>query len=36
MPMNGMLAKLMANTDPKLYQKYLTTGKEKKVLYLCL
>jgi hypothetical protein len=34
--MNGMLAKLMAKTDPKLYQKYLTDEKGKKVLYLRL
>jgi hypothetical protein len=36
MQMNGMLAKLMAKTDPKLYQKYLTNEKGKKVLYLRL
>jgi hypothetical protein len=32
--MNGALAELMAKTDPKLYQKYLTNEKGKKVLYL--
>jgi hypothetical protein len=32
--MNGTLAKLMAKTDPKLYQKYFTNEKGKKVLYL--
>jgi hypothetical protein len=36
MRMNGMLAELMAKTDPKLYRKYLTDGKGKKVLYLKL
>ena len=36
MQMNGSLAELMAKTDPKLYQKYLTDEKRKKVLYLCL
>jgi hypothetical protein len=36
MRMNGMLNKLMATTDPKLCQKYLTNEKGKKVLYLCL
>jgi hypothetical protein len=36
MRMNRMLAKLMAKTDPKLYQKYLTNEKGKKVLYLFL
>jgi hypothetical protein len=36
MHMNGTLAKLMAKTDPKLYQKYLTNEKGKKVLYLRL
>jgi hypothetical protein len=34
--MNVTLAKLMAKTDPKLYQKYLTNEKGKKVLYLSL
>ncbi len=34
--MNRMLAKLMAKIDPKLYQKYLTDEKGKKVLYLRL
>jgi hypothetical protein len=34
--MNRMLAKLMAKTDPKLYQEYFTNEKGKKVLYLCL
>jgi hypothetical protein len=34
--MNGILAKLMAQTDPKLYRKYLVDKKGKKVLYLCL
>jgi hypothetical protein len=34
--MNGALAELIAETDPKLYQKYLTNEKGKKVLYLCL
>jgi hypothetical protein len=36
MRMNGTLAELMAKTYPKLYQKYLTDEKEKKVLYLRL
>jgi len=36
MRMNGMLAELMANMDPKLYRKYLTGKKGKEVLYLCL
>jgi hypothetical protein len=36
MRMNGILAKLMAKQDPKLYQKYLTNEKGKKVLYLHL
>ncbi len=36
MRMNGTLAELMAKTDPKLYRKYLTDEKEKKVLYLRL
>jgi hypothetical protein len=36
MRMNGLLAELMAKTDPKLYQKYLTDEKGKKVLYLRL
>jgi len=36
MRMNGTLAELMAKTDPKLYRKYLTDEKGKKVLYLCL
>jgi hypothetical protein len=36
MCMNGMLAKLMAKTDPKLYRKYLIDEKGKKVLSLCL
>jgi hypothetical protein len=34
--MNGTLAELMAKTDPKLYRKYLTDEKGKKVLYLRL
>ena len=29
MRMNGTLAELMANTDPKLYRKYLTDKKER-------
>jgi hypothetical protein len=36
MRMNGTLAELMAKTDPKLYRKYLTDEKGKKVLYVCL
>ncbi len=36
MRMNGMLAKLMAKTDSKLYQKYSTYEKRKKVLHLHL
>ncbi len=32
MQMNRMLAKLMAKTDPKQYQNYLTDEKGKKVL----
>ncbi len=36
MRMNGTLAELMAKTDPKLYQKYLSDKKGKKVLYLHL
>jgi hypothetical protein len=36
MRMNRTPAKLMAKTDPKLYQKYLTNENEKKVLYLRL
>ena len=36
MQMNGTLAKLMAQMDPKLYRKYLVDKKGKKVLYLCL
>jgi hypothetical protein len=36
MRMIGMLAKLMAMTDPKLYQKYLIDEKGKNVLYLHL
>ncbi len=36
MQMNGTLAKLMAQTDPKLYTKYLVDKKGKKVLYLRL
>ncbi len=36
MRMNGMLAELMAKTDPKLYRKNLTDEKGKKVLYLHL
>ncbi len=36
MRMNGTLAKLMAKTDPKQYQKYSTYEKGKKVLYLRL
>ena len=34
MKMNGTLAELMAKTDPKLYQKYLSDENGKKVLYL--
>ena len=33
MRMNGMLAELMTKRDPKLYRKYLTDEKGKKVLY---
>jgi len=33
MRMNGTLAELMAKTDPKLYRKYLTDEKGKKVLH---
>ncbi len=36
MRMNGTLAELMAKTDPKLYRKYLSDKKGKKVLYLRL
>jgi hypothetical protein len=36
MRMNGTLAELMAKTDNKLYRKYLTDEKGKKVLYLRL
>ncbi len=36
MQMNGTLAKLMAQMDPKLYRKYLVDKKGKKVLYLRL
>jgi hypothetical protein len=36
MQMNGTLAKLMVQTDPKLYRKYLVDKKGKKVLYLRL
>jgi hypothetical protein len=36
MRMNGTLAKLMAKTDPKLYRKYLTDEKGKKVIYVRL
>ena len=36
MRMNGTLAELMAKTDPKLYRKYLSNEKRKKVLYLRL
>ena len=36
MRMNGTLAELMAKTDPKLYRKYLSNEKGKKVLYLRL
>ncbi len=36
MRMNGTLGELMAKTDPKLYRKYLTDEKGKKVLYLRL
>ena len=36
MQMNGTLAKLMVQTDPKLYRKYLVNKKGKKVLYLRL
>ena len=32
MRINGTLAELMAKTDPKLYRKYLTDEKGKKVL----
>ncbi len=34
--MNGTLAELMAKTDPKLYRKYITDEKGRKVLYLHL
>ena len=33
MQMNRTLAKLMVQTDPKLYRKYLVDKKGKKVLY---
>jgi hypothetical protein len=36
MNMNGTLAELMTKTDPKLYQKYPSDEKGKKVLYLRL
>jgi hypothetical protein len=36
MRLNGTLAELMAKTDSKLYQKYLSDKKGKKVLYLGL
>ncbi len=36
MQMNGTLAKMMAQTDLKLYRKYLVDKKGKKVLYLHL
>jgi hypothetical protein len=36
MQMNVTLAKLMVQTDPKLYRKYLADKKGKKVLYLHL
>ncbi len=36
MQKNGTLAKLMAQTDPKLYRKYLVEKKGKKVPYLRL
>jgi hypothetical protein len=36
MRLNGTLAELMAKTKPKLYQKYLSIKKGKKVLYLRL
>jgi hypothetical protein len=36
MQMNRTLAKLMVQTDPKLYRKYLVDKKGKKVLYLHL
>ena len=36
MRMTGTLAELMAKTDPKLYRKYLSVEKGKKVLYLRL
>jgi hypothetical protein len=36
MRMIGTLAKLMVQTDPKLYRKYLVNKKGKKVLYLRL
>ncbi len=36
MQMNRTLAKLMVQTDPRLYSKYLVNKKGKKVLYLHL
>ncbi len=36
MQMNRTLAKLLVQTDPKLYRKYLVDKKGKKVLYLRL
>jgi hypothetical protein len=36
MNMNGLLAKLMVKTDPKIYRKYVTIEKGGQVLYLCL
>ncbi len=36
MQMNGTLAKLMVQTDPKLYRNYLLNKKGKTVLYLRL
>jgi len=33
MRMTGTLAELMAKTDPKVYRKYLSIEKGKKVLY---
>ena len=36
MKMNGTLADLMTKTDPKVYQKYPSDEKGKKVLYLRL
>ncbi len=36
MKMNGLLAKLMVKTDPKIYRKYVTIKKGRQVLYLRL